>query len=55
MPDSKAKREWMKEHTTCVSLKLNNNQDAEIIKKLNSVPSRQGYIKALIKADLAKS
>ena len=34
-----------------VHLKLNRETDAEIIEKLESVPSIQGYIKDLIRAD----
>ncbi len=36
-----------------VSLKLNKNTDADILQKLESVSSMQGYIKALIRADIA--
>lgn len=53
MPDSEAKKRWDKENTTVVTMKLNNKQDAEIINKLNSVPNKQGYIKELIRADIA--
>lgn len=35
--------------------KLNKGTDADIIAKLDSVPSMQGYIKALIRADIAKN
>lgn len=54
MPDSEAKRDWMKSNTTFIGLKLNNNTDSDIIQKLATVPSKQGYIKALIKADIEK-
>lgn len=50
-PESKTK--WDKENTTVVTMKLNNNQDADIIEKLKSVPNRQGYIKQLIRGDIA--
>lgn len=36
-------------------LKLNKGTDADIIAKLDGVPSMQGYIKALIRADIAKN
>lgn len=52
--DSQAKVAWDKLHTTKVLLKLNNNTDAEIISKLATVPSKQGYIKELIKADISQ-
>ena len=51
-PESKTK--WDKENTTVVTMKLNNNKDADIIEKLKSVPNRQGYIKQLIRGDIAK-
>lgn len=51
-PESKTK--WDKENTTVVTMKLNKNQDADIIEKLNSVGNKQGYIKQLIRGDIAK-
>lgn len=36
-----------------VALRLNRNTDQDIIEALESVPSKQGYIKALIRADIA--
>ena len=35
-----------------IHLKLNKDTDAEIIEKLEQLPSIQGYIKELIRADL---
>lgn len=52
--DSQAKIAWDAAHTTQIRLKLNRNTDAEILAKLAAVPSKQGYIKELIKADIAK-
>lgn len=37
-----------------MSLKLNAKTDADILGKLASVESKQGYIKALIRADISK-
>ncbi len=54
MADSQAKAAWDSAHTTRVVMKLNNNTDAEILAKLAAVPSKQGYIKALIKTDIAR-
>lgn len=54
IPESKAKKEWMKEHTTFIGLKFNNRQDADILQKLEEVGNKQGYIKALIRADIEK-
>lgn len=55
MADSQAKAAWNRSHTTFVGLKLNRRTDAEIIKKLEAEPSKQGYIKKLIRADIAAS
>lgn len=33
-------------------MNLNHHTDKELLDKLNSVPSKQGYIKALIRKDL---
>lgn len=56
-PDSnlKAITKFTKEKTVSVNLRLNKNTDADIIAKLETVPSKMGYIKALIRADMAKN
>lgn len=43
------------ENTTGVYLKLNLKTDSDILEKLSSVPNRQGYIKQLIRQDIAGS
>ena len=35
-------------------MNLNHNTDRDVIEKLSSVPSKQGYIKTLIREDIAK-
>lgn len=55
MPDSAAKKAWIKANTTSERLKLNNNTDKDILQKLASVPSKQGYIKRLIREDMARN
>ena len=52
MPDSAAKKAWMREHTQIVALKLNRRTDADIIEKLDAVGNKQGYIKSLIRENL---
>lgn len=37
---------------TRVAIKLVNSTDADIIAHLESLPNKQGYIKALIRADI---
>lgn len=54
MSDSKAKKEWTAAHTTRIVMNLNHNTDADLLQKLSEVPSKQGYIKALIRADIAR-
>ena len=41
-----------KENTVRLSLKLNKTTDADILEKLKSVGSKQGYIKELIRQDI---
>lgn len=41
-------------NTVQFRLKLNKNTDAELIEWLNSQPNKQGYIKELMLADMAK-
>ena len=36
------------------NMKLNKKTDADILAKLESVENKQGYLKALIRADIAK-
>ena len=52
------KKEYMAkyyaEKTTRVVMQLNNTTDADVIQRLNEVPNKQGYIKALIRADINK-
>lgn len=50
----KAQAKYDAANTKQVHLKLNRNTDWDVIDKLNSVPSKQGYIKKLIRADLEK-
>lgn len=48
----KATMRYEAKNTIQVHLKLNKNSDADIIKKLEEVESKQGYIKGLIRNDL---
>lgn len=52
--NNKAKARYDADHTKQIKLKLNLKHDADIIEKLNSVGHKQTYIKALIRADIAK-
>jgi hypothetical protein len=44
-----------KAHCRTYGLKLNHGTDADVIEKLASVPSIQGYIKQLIRDDIART
>lgn len=46
--------QYNKENTTRLVAKLNHNTDADILKWLESIPNKQGYIKALIREDMKK-
>jgi hypothetical protein len=48
----KAQAKYDAKNTRQLHLKLNRRTDCDVLEKLDSVPSKQGYIKALIRADL---
>lgn len=50
----KSHQKWVAENTTRIVMNLNHNTDKDVLKKLSQVPSKQGYIKGLIRADIAK-
>ena len=54
MPDSQAKKDWKRAHTSNITLSLNHNTDPDIIKRLETVTNRTAYIKQLIRDDIAK-
>lgn len=54
MADSVAKKAWVSKNTTRIVMNLNHNTDRDVLEKLAAVPSKQGYIKALIRADIEK-
>lgn len=51
----KAQRKYDQANTIQVKLKLNINTDSDIIGYLDAADSKQGIIKQLIRADIAKS
>ena len=55
MPDSQAKKDWMRKNTRQLSIKLNRNTDADILQKIESMNNYAGYIKTLIRRDIAQS
>ena len=48
-----AQKQYDKEHRRVYGFRLHNELDKDIIDKLASVPSMQGYIKQLIRDDIA--
>ena len=50
-----AKDRYDKENTRPLKLKLNLKLDADILAKLETEPSMQGYIKRLIREDIARN
>jgi hypothetical protein len=54
MADSVAKRRWIKENTTLLTVKFNNRTDADIVAHITSVDNKTGYIKQLIRQDIEK-
>ena len=48
----RANAKYDKGHCKTYLLKLNRKTDVDIINMLESVPNKQGYIKALIRADI---
>lgn len=47
-----AQKKYDAKNTRQLHLKLNRRTDWDVLEKLDSVPSKQGYIKQLIRADL---
>ena len=50
-----AQAKYDKENRRVYGFRLHNTLDADIIEKLSSVPSMQGYIKQLIRDDIART
>lgn len=48
----RASKKYDETHTVQIKLKLNKKTDHDIIQKLDSVHSKQGYIKELIRNDI---
>lgn len=49
----RATRRYDAANTIQLGLKLNRKTDADILERLEREPNKQGYIKALIRADMA--
>lgn len=49
----KASAKYDAEHTFRIYIKLNKSTDADIMERLEREPNKQGYIKELIRNDIA--
>lgn len=52
MDEAERKRLWALENIVAFELKFNKDRDADILSKLETVDSRQGYLRMLIRNDL---
>ena len=50
----KAQRRYDAKNTRQVHIKLNLRTDKDVLERLDDVPSKQGYIKRLIRDDLER-
>ncbi len=46
---------YHKAHTVSLTIRLMKNTEQDILKKLDSVENKAGYIKSLIRADMEKN
>lgn len=45
---------WRKTHQRAINLHFNKEADADVLEKLDSVPSKADYVRRLIREDLEK-
>lgn len=45
---------YHKAHTVSLTIRLMKNTEQDILERLDSVPNKAGYIKSLIRADIAR-
>lgn len=50
----KYQKEWDKQNTKLVGMKLNKHTDADIFAHIADIPNVQGYLKQLIRDDIAR-
>lgn len=50
-----AQTRYKKKMVKSITLALNKGTDQDILARLEQVPNKQGYIKSLIRADIAKT
>ena len=47
-------KDWQKKNTTLITMRLTNSTDADILKFLNTVDSKQGLIKRLLREEMKR-
>lgn len=52
---NRAVKKYDEANTKQIKLKLNKKTDADILEALESAPNKQGYIKSLIRQDIAQN
>lgn len=45
---------WRKAHQRAINLHFNKDTDADVLEKLDSVPSKADYVRRLVREDLKK-
>lgn len=53
MPITPAQKRWMSANTTKITIRLTNNTDKDILSWLDKQASKQGAIRAVLKAHIA--
>lgn len=46
---------WKREHTTRIVVRLNHNTDADVLERIRAQKSMGGYIKRLVREDIARN
>lgn len=47
-------KQWSREHTKTIHIRLNNDNDADILGHLATVGNKNDYLKKLIRADIER-
>ena len=50
-----ARKKYAKEKTTSIAIRFMHNTEADLLKHLNSMPNKAGYIRALIREDMERN
>lgn len=50
----RATDKWRKKHMASMVMRLRNEEDADVIAKIESAPNKVGYIRTLVREDMKK-